>query len=268
MICHYTSFEALLGIVHPDALLFRATRFSHLDDPNEFKWALEKLKIKECDYMEEYPYVISFCKAYDSLNMWKLYGHNGMGVMLCIDEKILLDEIEKEQNSKPYLDTMKIGQDVVYANDNNFNDKVSNFINEFQKSYYGQLDEEDKTAFIEASAFIKRDDYEIEQEWRYTLFNFSYFTIKYNKQDPSSPIFEDEKENTKNIKIHTNCSKQYTVIELPIESLKGIVIGYNIPNEWIIMLRTYLPHLNSKYHAIINNIKKSKYSIKNENDNY
>ena len=110
--------------------------------------------------MEEYPYVISFCKTYDSLNMWKLYGHNGMGVMLCIDEKILLDEIEKEQNSKPYLDTMKIGQDVVYANDNNFNDKVSNFINEFQKSYYGQLDEEDKTAFIEASAFIKRDDYE------------------------------------------------------------------------------------------------------------
>lgn len=250
MICHYTSFEALLGIVHPDALLFRATRFSHLDDPYEFKWALEKLKIKECDYMEEYPYVISFCKAYDFL------------------KKILLDEIEKEQNSKPYLDTMKIGQDVVYANDNNFNNKVSNFINEFQKSYYGQLDEEDKTAFIEASAFIKRDDYEIEQEWRYTLFNFSYFTIKYNKQDPSSPIFEDEKENTKNIKIHTNRSKQYTVIELPIESLKGIVIGYNIPNEWIVMLRTYLPHLNSKYHAIINNIKKSKYSKKDENNNY
>ena len=85
MICHYTSFEALLGIVHPDALLFRATRFSHLDDPNEFKWALEKLKIKECDYMEEYPYVISVCTAYDSLNLWKLYGHNGLGVMLCID---------------------------------------------------------------------------------------------------------------------------------------------------------------------------------------
>lgn len=258
MIYHYTSLEALFGILHSDAMCFRATRFSHLDDPYEFHWALEKFGIKEMDGME-YPYIISFCKVCDFLNMWKLYGHNGHGVMLCIDETVLLDEINEKQNSKKCLHTMKIGHDVGYANDENFDETVQILVEEHRKCY--ESDEEGyKTDLIEISPFIKRDDYEIENEWRYTLLNFSSFIVKYNRQDPSSPIFEDEKENINNIKVHTNSPKQYTEIKLPIESLKGIVIGYNIPKEWIGMLKSYLPTLNTKYSIATGNIKQSKYS--------
>lgn len=101
MIYHYTSIVSLDGIVREDSICLRATHYQHLNDRYEVAWcqdSLRELRDELKDMTEEdfqlyknTPYIISLCNSKDDFNMWRLYGDNGRGIILCFDYKILKD---------------------------------------------------------------------------------------------------------------------------------------------------------------------------------
>ena len=104
MIYHYTTTASLDGIIRNDGIYLRATHYQHLNDKNEVAWCQESLR-DLCEDLknmpdEEFqlyyntPYIISFCGLHDDLNMWRLYGDNGKGIMFCFDYK-MMKEISK-----------------------------------------------------------------------------------------------------------------------------------------------------------------------------
>lgn len=71
ILAHYTSLDAMFGIIKKDGLHFRATHYDQLNDTHEYKWAYEPLlgeiakerstsKEEIDDLYKKFPYVISF----------------------------------------------------------------------------------------------------------------------------------------------------------------------------------------------------------------
>ena len=160
---HYTSLNGLLGILKKDGLHFHGTRYDCLNDPNEYifpKNVVLPLLIKSLkgteydirDYDEAYPYFVSFSKAKDCLDMWRLYGAE---IALVINPKFLK---ELPMDNRP-----AICREVVYVESE---EEIHNAAVELFNTAEVQ-DHNPINHFIDSVfPFIKHKNYETEQEVR------------------------------------------------------------------------------------------------------
>lgn len=105
-IYHYTSYRALLGIINKDELVFHGSRYDCMNDPNDCTFAsrivlpqvLQSIEndphftSKEKDFIEAFPYVVSFSENEDEESMWHHYGSQ---ICLCLSVKDIKDGLEK-----------------------------------------------------------------------------------------------------------------------------------------------------------------------------
>jgi len=119
--CHYTNSNGLKGIIDNHEIWF--TDIRHLNDPSEFKFVFDLLKIEIKNYTKSskdknlisfmdfslanlnfvlndviFPYVSCFSKLEDDLNQWRAYGDNGRGFCIVFSEKFFEDSYSENQN--------------------------------------------------------------------------------------------------------------------------------------------------------------------------
>lgn len=159
---HYTTLEALKGILQPDNLCFWASRYDTMNDPTDYIYAEEKIipvlkqsiekntdkfTEKETEDITIHPYILSTCELKDDINMWRFYRAE---VMLELDWDLL-----KACYGNEY--TMKKCE---YANDSNIHQKFADLFNEHEQS-----DNILNNAY-EVAAVIKHEAYKNENEYR------------------------------------------------------------------------------------------------------
>ena len=157
------------------------------------------------------PYVISLSKKRDYLPMWSMYGHKGKGVCIMLGSYILQDHLVDgfEMDSVAY--GTRIGQKVLSEK---IPEAYSFYIKEY-KNNLGKMTMETKirelaTLCLHVSPFFKYKDYKYEEEFR-MAYNVYYGQDLFNNPRP--------------IIIKENKVKPYIEVPVPIESLKGIIIG-------------------------------------------
>lgn len=232
---HYTSVEVLEKILKPDRLTLWATRYGYLNDPLEYEWGKTFLDGKvadlcdgeECDH-KTHPYIVSFCGLLDDLNMWRVYGHNGKGVMLMFDRKALTGFCENEniENSKSGI-WYHSGY-VNYANESNVKEQVEKTLSEYRER---ESDINKADDMMEAIAFIKRDDYKPEKEFRVTTFTHDGFFFDSEKiVTDIEEAFTDADEIAEGVKFRVagDMLVPYQEIDFPKECLKGVCLGYDV----------------------------------------
>ena len=99
---YYTDMNALVNGIfkYDDKICLWASRWSHLNDPQEVKIGLEELANHDTpdwavdDVLQSLKtsHSISFSGYNDILPMWKMYGGGGTGAMLAFDTKILIEK--------------------------------------------------------------------------------------------------------------------------------------------------------------------------------
>ena len=223
MIFHYTSIASLDGIIREDSICLRATHYQHLNDKIEVAWCQESLRelcgeLKElCD--EDFqlyhitPYIISFCNTNDDFNMWRLYGNDGKGIMLCFDYHLL------KTRSKEKAET-SLGK-VIYANNKNRKEKYEQALQTYDIETVNDHIED----MFAACSFVKTDLYQIENEERFVII-----------KDKNTSLIDGEiisRESKEGVKHRMRGSELVPFIEFkfPIEMLKAVVIGYGLDFE-------------------------------------
>lgn len=229
---HYTDAYALKEIILPDGLKFRATRFSHLNDSQEFRWSQSHLNLykeKLCQELgiaydrdaQSFPYLISFCDVADELLMWELYGNQGRGFMLTLDYdavRAFSDDANGDKNNPDVL------QPITYANDENWFSRFTATYNQ----YCENRNSNDSNDLDEVCALIKRDIYEHEHETR-------YMRVGHNTGELFNPlthsIEEIEFQQVAKFRDGAYGLTPFIEIVLPKSALKSITVGYSLNFE-------------------------------------
>lgn len=159
---HYTTLEALKGILQRSKLCFWASRYDSMNDPTDYIYAREKIIPAIKRYCEEhkelftekniedvsiYPYILSTSALKDDINMWRLYHAE---VMLELDWDLL-----KECCENDYL-----LHECQYANDDTIGQIFVDMYNDWEQSDCILND------CYEVAAFIKHEAYKPEKEYR------------------------------------------------------------------------------------------------------
>lgn len=183
---HYTSLEALRGLINKRYLNFWGTRYDSMNDPREYNYAKEKFlsvakniidkrsDIQEADkdYLEIYPYVVSFSRKQDDFLMWRLYKGQ---IALVLNE----DEIQ------PCGDEHFIVGDCIYAS----RDELENQL----KSIADSEDTDDITRRMqELFMFYKSPDFTIEGEYRIVKYDKSCIKVSPSDNGTSTQVTEQE----------------------------------------------------------------------------
>ena len=223
---HYTALTNLKDILTIDGVKLWATRYGFFNDKQEFVWAqnkilpeLEKIAQHNTETFDPehfvHPYIVSFTKSEDDLNMWRLYANDGKGVSL------LFDQDEMQVCAENLMGIMN----VVYANEHSLRQKIEAAHNEYTEKYANERLADD---YREVPAFIKHESYESEQEIRLVKFACDGFAF-----DGKSGRITDYDEEATNVKFRTrdDILIPYMEIMLPKTSLKEIIIGYNCDYE-------------------------------------
>ena len=221
LIYHYTSIDGLKGILQNDNINLWATRYNFLNDPFEFVFAksiiepklavlsLEEGKIFDSE-MHMYPYIVSFCEVNDNLNMWKLYGNNGLGFILGFDKELLYEHAQQEANTL---------QKVSYSNNENLKDTIQCTRN----IYFKSKESNNIIDYYDICSLIKSDDYKHEHEIRYLIPNYDSFEFK------KGEITRDGEDYRKTKFRHSHQGLiPYMELKLPKSVLKSITIGYKL----------------------------------------
>lgn len=111
---HYTKLDVLFKIVKQDGLHFKSTRYDRFVGVEEFEWSKSLITpiIKELVgdtydgnmHFKLRPFIISFCKNGDSDYMWEKFADKNKGVVICLDDNMILKTSLKDQNPDLYLD--------------------------------------------------------------------------------------------------------------------------------------------------------------------
>lgn len=190
IVYHYTSVDSLfkiLGVVG-DFFYFRATHAHFLNDPSEYKYAIEifmesmveyekqkNIRIRKSDSLSEAkiffsglslmpgdPYLLSFSNILDDLSMWRSYGKDGTGVAIGLDSE-MLSQKENEPNTS-FIECI-YDQEIV----------ISKLVKLWESEYDKVNIEKDNNSIssirLLTSIFYlcfaaKRNPYAIENEWR------------------------------------------------------------------------------------------------------
>ena len=252
MIYHYTSIASLDGIIREDSICLRATHYQHLNDRYEVAWcqdSLRELRDELKDMTEEdfqlyknTPYIISLCNSKDDFNMWRLYGDNGRGIMLCFDYNILKDKAKLSSETT-------LGE-VLYANKNERKAKYKKATKVYDIE---TLNDTTEDAFA-ACAYVKNDAYSIENEVRFVV-------IQDRKTMVQNGEFYHE-ENKSGVKHRMRGSELVPFIEVkfPIGMLKSIVVGYELDyDKTIAGITQIFKQYGEAYHNV--HIEQSVHSI-------
>ena len=230
VVCHYTALSNLGSILTRDGIKFWATRYGFLDDRLEFIWANQVIIPKLRSIAETYgeifdpkhslhPYIVSFTDLEDDLTMWRLFGNNGKGVCLSLD----MNEIDIRKGAVAHMT-------VVYADESNIMDRIECAHRIYQKDYANESVAEE---YREIAAFIKHDNYEVENEYRLVKFVAEGFTMTYNPAKKDLCKRKDFKELSDEIKFRQRGDMliPYIEITLPCKALKRITIGNDCDYE-------------------------------------
>lgn len=178
---HYTKLENITSIIQKDKLSFWLTDYRELDDPTEGEYIMKIQRQYYPDWTHNSieRYVLSLCKRYDSLPMWKEYANNATGVVL---------EIETE-NIKPssfhILLSCDYDQEIVKERSEVIKKKKEKYetpdVKQSFKDYcqrYPRLDPKELLFFFEKSDIldacvelirVKHPCYSYEEEYRYII---------------------------------------------------------------------------------------------------
>ena len=106
---HYTSISNIEKIVRPNKVDLIATYYQKFAE-EDYAWIRTegKILVKELceelgyeydpDYLAHRPYITSFCTCPNSEYMWSVFGDNGEGAVLVINEQILHEEASLVEN--------------------------------------------------------------------------------------------------------------------------------------------------------------------------
>lgn len=235
-IFHYTTIDAIPGICQSNGLSFWATRYNYLNDPLEFvlyekqKSLIEKLcNEKKWAYDKDMtlsPYIISFCAKEDDFNMWRLYGDNGYGTMLILDDDVMekTSLLIKEDifNGKTLSSRCNIDYllNVLYYDKGNQIEQFCKCFNALSEKYPTDFQDQALTA----CCFLKSIDYEIETEVRYIRVNYNGLIAT------SAEDIREIPEMSTSIKYRVRKGGiivPYIEIVFPKEALLGMILGYN-----------------------------------------
>lgn len=243
---HYTNLSNINSILTKEGIKLWATRYGYFDDKSEYVWAKKhifrhlrktsNMTEEEFDYEYEnitHPYVVSLTFLEDNLNMWRLYGNNGEGISLVFD----IDRIEEYCKSETEKILRNVnGQDMSclstsYTNEEKLKQAIYNTYKLYARAKGNLIDDLNNLDDLsEVVAFIKKDDYEIEDEYRICRFSHHGFTCSPKDGDC---VIKDYNEMIDDVKLRVR-GKQlipYVEIVLPKDTLKGIYIGYECDFE-------------------------------------
>lgn len=233
---HYTGLANLEKILTDKHVSLMATRYGFFSDKLEFVWALSHIKpylpgIAEQAGMTHdsehkvHAYVASLSTLEDNLNMWRLYGHDGMGISLIFDRE-KLEEYVRNKVTDQFIAAMP----VFYANDDNLSKVITDTYKLFVDNY-GSVNDICNDV-CEAMAFVKSENYRSESEYRLARFAYDGFYANVDK-NTNQPITEDFDEYPNDIRFRTRGEElvPYMEIELPKELLTGIYVGYRCDFE-------------------------------------
>lgn len=178
LVYHYTSIESLKGIIREDKVTFWATRYGYLNDPFEKIWSqkyiqsLIKNEINVCSdqdfnaidkLVDRHPYILCFCDIPDYRNMWRLYCNDGLGVCIGVDS-CMLSEIAHNNLQTTPQSMQDYFEHVYYCSRKD----VPTAVKYWQSRSCFDFNENDHLDNLyPMSAFIKCDDFDIENEVRY-----------------------------------------------------------------------------------------------------
>lgn len=176
---HYTSYQALLGIINNNELVFHGSRYDCMNDPNDCKFAREivlppilksiendpRFTPKEKDFIEAYPYVVSFSEKEDDESMWNHYGSQ---VCLSLSANDIKDGCDID------------GKHIATWGKCHYVDEAE--IPSTFRNIFKDMEQSDNIAdnVMEACSFIKRKAFEREKEWR--LVSNDYYSFDFNSK--------------------------------------------------------------------------------------
>ncbi len=227
-IYHYTSYRALLGIINKDKLVFHGSRYDCMNDPNDCTFAsrivlpqvLQSIEndphftSKEKDFIEAFPYVVSFSENEDEESMWQHYGSQ---ICLCLSVKDIKDGCD--------IDSRHIATwgKCHYADEKEIPFAFTEIFKNMEQS------DNIMDNVMEACSFVKRKAFEKEREWRLVSNDYKLFTsdAKGNIIDREIP---DERTNFK----MNSMGKilPYKNFNIKSTALKGIIINEDNPEEF------------------------------------
>lgn len=215
---HYTSTDALLAILNgvkkdtdesPKFCLW-ATRWDFLNDSRECRYLCNVLFQPDKDGNEEskvkkfrnllhegpgLPYILSFSKSKDNLDMWRSYACNGSGVAIGIDAKEIKKFVTEKLNNSDHWNLVRFF-DCRYLEEG--------LLSEFTSKVFSS---DNNHNISESFPCYKHPCYMNEQEKRIVLFDY--------KLDPSQIKF----------RINGETLIPYKEVFLPVSIIKEIQIG-------------------------------------------
>lgn len=236
MIYHYTSMDALKGILKENELCFWGTRYDSMNDPTEHIYAKKHLIPVFCKYFDKneieetkiYPYVVSFSKVKDDFIMWRMYKAE---VALVLDYNIINDWVENHLNWQCQEKSYYFGECKYPETDDELKAEFMR-LTEWNKSR-GDLSEDEITS-IELTTFIKRKEFKNENEVRLFTCDYNLPSVRYNEQNPAEPIIQCE-ERPRDIKIKAVRDKDfilYKEFHLPKDALRGMILNCEIGSQF------------------------------------
>lgn len=228
-IYHYTSMDALKGILREDELCFWGTRYDSMNDPTEHIYAKEELipelskslNLEEVKDTEIYPYVVSFSKMDDDFIMWRMYKAE---LALVLDYDVINKWVEEELNCND-------GEKFYYFGECRYPETKKELIDSFNQlrewnKNRGDESEDEITA-LELATFIKRKEFRNENEVRLFTSDYNLPSFEYDEEHPEEPIMKNQ-ERAKDIKIKSVRNQDFVLYKefhLPKDSLRGIILN-------------------------------------------
>ncbi len=227
---------------------FRCSPIYGMDKDNAFKYILEKVMKNIRVDSERLYYVVCFSEKYDLLGQWREYADKSRGIAIGFDEKWFVKLCETVK------DMFRFEKVQYEHNDKNVDAKIQNRAEEIYSGILKDIDSYNmqgllesqfkvsydiglaKSLLYEDSIFIKRKEYEIEQEWRLVLddemekmrddweYYYNWKNEECNSQDLIHRIFPNALEfMERNGKIVSYLDLKYdTMAEMPV---KEIILG-------------------------------------------
>lgn len=222
---HYTSLQALLGIIQSHKLEFHGSRYDTMNDPTDCTFASEfvmpkimtalegsDLSDKQKEFVEMFPYIVSFSEKKDDDLMWRHYGSQ---VCLELDSKIVRNEIECLCGKGEFIYYNKCE----YCNDLNVDEAFELLVNRLKDFSTDNVPTDAQIAM----AFIKRDAFKREEEWRIIWLD-AMGLIASGMNNGNCNIFDCEIPNGVSSYIRGNDIVLYKKFYLPAKALKGIIL--------------------------------------------
>ena len=225
IVCHYTSLDALVKILHKDYICFWGTRYDSMNDPNDRIYCKEVvlplvrvavnnagLDDYEKDESESYPYVVSFSENYDDFIMWRMYKAD---VALVFDRNIIAEHVSADK-SKSYI----------YFEDCEYPDNEEELLGKFcEKMKVLNKGQGSMLAAHHAVVFFKRKEFENEKEVR--LVSFDHEGVYFHGINNGELEYIEE-EIPNNIGVKTIQNKDLVLFKefhLPKVALTGIIVN-------------------------------------------